>query len=125
MISHAELVESIFGYWPEFADGRIELFSFEQPGVIRLRIFYIDSQINKAATVTLQFTGVTDVDLSELCKENIVDVLSISEASPFLVTIEACYGLGGTFVCTSAEVSAVAPNHSFEADGSAAAQLQR
>ena len=46
MISHAELVESIFGYFPEFADGRIELFSFEQPGVIRLRIFYIDSQIN-------------------------------------------------------------------------------
>src|SRR6185312_2217799 len=125
MISHAELVESIFGYWPEFADGRIEFFSFEQPGIICLRIFYIDSQIDKAATVTLQFTGVTDVDLSELRKENVVDALSVSEASPFLVTIEACYGLGGTFVCTSVEVAAVVPNPSFEADGYAAAQLKR
>jgi hypothetical protein len=114
MISHAELVESIFGYWPEFSDGRIELFSFEQPGVICLRIFYVDSQIDRAATVNLQFNGVTDVDLSELCKENIVDVLSVSEASPFLVTIEACYGLGGTFMCTSAEVTAVVPNPSFK-----------
>jgi hypothetical protein len=121
MIFHAETVESIFGYWPEFSDGRIELFSFERPGIICLGISYIDSNIQKAAVVSLRFSGVTDVDLSELCSENIVDVLSISSESPTVVTIESCYGLCGTFKCTAAEVAGVAPNHSFNADGFAAA----
>jgi hypothetical protein len=121
MISHAELVESIFGYWPEFADGRIEFFSFEQPGILCLRVFYIDSTIHKAATVSLRFTGVTDVDLAGLRSENIVDALSVSSTSPAIVTIEGCYGLCGTFKCISAEVTSVVPNHSFKADGFAAA----
>jgi hypothetical protein len=121
MISHAEAVESIFGYWPEFADGRIELFSFEWPGVICLRISYIDSNIQKAAIVSLKFSGVTDVNLSELDSENIVDVLSISPSPSNLVTIESCYGLCGTFKCTAVEVTGVVPNNSFKADGSAAA----
>jgi len=121
MILHAETVESIFGYWPEFSDGRIELFSFERPGIICLRISYIDSNIQKAAIVSLRFSGVTDIDLSELRSENIVDVLSISSESPAVVTIKGCYGLYGTFKCTTAEVAGVVPNHSFKADGCAAA----
>jgi hypothetical protein len=121
MISHAETVESIFGYWPEFADGRIELFSFVWPGIICLTISYVDSNIQKAAFVSLRFSGVTDVDLSELCSENIVDVLSISSESPTVVTIEGCYGLCGTFKCDAVEVADVVPNHSFKADGFAAA----
>ena len=121
MISHAELVESIFGYWPEFSDGRIEFFSFEQSGIICLKISYIDSNIQKAAVVSLRFAGVTDIDLSELLAENIVDVLGVSSESPAIVTIEACYGLCGTFKCTSAEVTGVVPNPSFKADGCAAA----
>ncbi|OOG60528.1 hypothetical protein B0E47_02825 [Rhodanobacter sp. B05] len=121
MISHAELVESIFGYWPEFADGRIELFSFEQPGIVCLRIFYIDANIKRAATVSLRFTGVTEVDLSEFRSENVVDALSISSVSPSVVTIEGCYGLCGTFTCASVEVTGAVPNNSFKADGFAAA----
>ena len=121
MISHAELVESIFGYWPEFSDGRIELFSFEHPGIIRLRIFYIDSDIQKAATVCLRFNGVTDIDLSGVLSENVIDVLSVSSTSPAIVTIEGCYGLCGAFKCTSAEVTSAVPNNSFKADGFAAA----
>ncbi|OOG45632.1 Imm50 family immunity protein [Rhodanobacter sp. C01] len=121
MISHAELVESIFGYWPEFSDGRIEFFSFEQPGIVCLRIFYIDSNIQKAAAVSLRFTGVIDIDLSEVLSENVIDVLSVSSTSPAIVTIEGCYGLCGTFKCTSAEVTSVVPNNSFKADGYAAA----
>ncbi|OZB58541.1 MAG: hypothetical protein B7X39_18020 [Lysobacterales bacterium 14-68-21] len=121
MISHSETVESIFGYWPEFADGRIELFSFEWPGIICLRIAYIDSNTKKAAIVSLRFSGVTDIELSELHSENIVDVLSISSEPPNIVTIESCYGLCGTFKCTAAEVTGVVSNHSFKADGFAAA----
>lgn len=125
MISHAELVESFFGYWPEFSDGRIDLFSFERAGVISLKIFYGDLSIRRAAIVSLRFAGVTDIDLSELYSENVVDTLSVSPGSPATVTIEACYGLCGTFKCTSVEVTGVMPNPLFEADGSAAAQLQR
>jgi hypothetical protein len=125
MISHSKLVESIFGYWPEFADGRIQSFSYEHPGVVSLTIFYIDSQVAKAATVSLRFIGVTELDLSELCSENIVDALNISSERPCLVTIEACYGLGGTFKCISAEVTGVVPDISFEAGSIVAAQLQR
>ena len=121
MISHTELVESIFGYWPEFSDGRIEFFSFEQPCIICLRIFYIDSNIQKAATVSLRFTGVTDIELSGVLTENVIDVLSVSSASPAIVTIDSCYGLCGSFKCTSAEVTSVVPNNSFKADGFAAA----
>ena len=124
MISRAELVDSIFGYWPEFSDGRIELFSFEQPDILCLRILYIDSNLKKAAAVSLRFAGVTNINLSELRPENVVDALSIPSVFPAIVTIEACYGLCGTFKCTSAEVTGVVPN-SFEADGYAAAQLQR
>lgn len=121
MIFHAELVESIFGYWPGFADGKVQLFSFERTGVVLLSIHYIDSQLSKAATINLRFAGVTELDLSELRSENIVDVLSISSESPALVTIEGCYGLCGTFRCTSAEVTSVVPNGLFEAGGSATA----
>lgn len=125
MISHAELVESFFGYWPEFSDGRIKLFSFERAGVISLEIFYGDFSNHRAAIVSLRFAGVTDIDLSELCSENIVDVLSVSPGSPATVTIEACYGLCGTFKCTSVEVTGVMPTPSFDGDGFAAAQLKR
>ena len=115
MISHAEIVESIFGYWPDFADGKIHLFSFErtgQTGVVLLSIYYIDSQLSKAATVNLRFTGVTELDLSALSSENVVDVLSISSESAALVTIEGCSGLCGTFRCMTAEVTSVVPNQS-------------
>jgi len=107
MSLRAELVESIFGYWPEFADGRIEFFSLDHQGILCLRIFYIDADIQKVATVGLRFTGVTDVDLAELRSENIVDALIVSSASPAIVTIEGCYGLCGTFKCISAEVTSV------------------
>ncbi|WP_395117207.1 Imm50 family immunity protein [Rhodanobacter sp. FW102-FHT14D06] len=125
MISHSDLVESIFGYWPNFADGHIELFSFEHPGIIKLRISYIDAELAKAAKISLQFTGVHNIALSEMFDGNYLDVLSISGESPLLVELEACSGLQGTFACASAEVTAVAPNPSFEADGAAAAQLKR
>lgn len=120
MISHAEAVESIFGYWPEFSDGRIEFFSFERPGIICLKVSYIDSNIQKAAIVSLRFSGVTDIELSKLLSENIVDALTISPEFPSVVTIESCYGLCGTFRCTAVEVAGVTLNHSFMAGDSAA-----
>jgi hypothetical protein len=112
MISHAELVESILGYWPEFADGLVEYLSFEYPDIVCLRIFYIDADLEKKIAVSLRFTGVTELDLGELRSQNTIDALHVSEASPATVTIEACCGVCGTFKCTSAEVTSVVPNYS-------------
>lgn len=107
MIEHADKVESYFGYWPLFCDGKIKSIAFVQPGTITLVIFYIDADKQKGAEVTLTFSGVTDLELSELNSENVIDALHISEELPIQVMLEACYGLAGRFKCAAAEVSYV------------------
>lgn len=71
--------------------------------------------------VSLRFAGVTELELSEVRSNNVIDKLEISATIPYIVSIEACYGLDGTFKCTTAEVTSVVPNNSFKADGCAAA----
>ena len=107
MIKHAEEVESYFGYWPLFCDGKIKSLAYVQPGTISLAIFYVDAEKQKAAEVTLTFSGVTDVELSELRSENVIDALRIPDRLPAQVTLEACYGLAGSFNCAAVEVSSV------------------
>jgi len=107
MIAHAEQVESYFGYWPLFCDGKIKSLAFVQPGTITLVVFYVDAEQKKEAEVTLTFSGVTEVELSELRSENVIDALRISEDVPTQVTLEACYGLAGSFKCLATEVSCV------------------
>ena len=114
MISRSDAVESIFGYWPEFADAEVSLFSYESTGTIRLELSYIDAQLDKAAIVSLRFTGVSGVELTELMSRNVLDRLSVSMGTPIRVELEACYGLSGSFSCTGAEVAGVAPNNSFK-----------
>jgi hypothetical protein len=109
MIAHAEKVESHFGYWPLFCDGKINSLAYIQPGAITLVISYADAEKQKAAEVTLTFSGVTDVELSDLKSENVIDALRIPEALPDQVTLEACYGLAGSFKCAAVEVSCVLP----------------
>ena len=112
MIVRSDEVESFFGYWPEFADAKVSLFAFESSGTIRLDISYIDAELNKAAIVSLQFTGVRNVALTELMSENVIDRLAISMGTPMQVALEACFGLGGSFSCMGVEVLKVTPNNS-------------
>jgi hypothetical protein len=116
MISHAEKVESYFGYWPLFCDGKITNLAFAQPGTITLVVAYIDSERHRGAEVSLKFSGVTEVELSELRSENVIDALRIPEELPAQVTLEACYGLAGSFRCAAVEVSSVMPNPSINTD---------
>ena len=109
MITRAEEVESYFGYWPLFCDGKIKSFAYVQPGTIALAISYVDIQKQKAAEVTLTFLGVTNIELSELRSENVIDALRFPQELPALVTIEACYGLEGSFKCSAIEVSSLVP----------------
>ena len=112
MISHAELVEDFFGYWPEFADAKVVNFGWAQPGAIELALHYIDAARGKDAVVNLRFSGVSNVGLTDLMSENVVDCLSISPGPPVAVELEACYGLAGTFQCSAVEVTGLAPNNS-------------
>jgi hypothetical protein len=109
MILRADLVESIFGYWPEFADGRVTSFTFDAAGSISMVVSYIDSDLRKCARVGLRFSGVSKVDLSDLLSENVIDALHIPDLGAGIVDIQACHGLSGTFQCTGTEVSDIAP----------------
>lgn len=109
MILRADLVESFFGYWPEFADGRIASFSYERTGSISITISYIDSNLRKCARIGLRFSGVSNVDLSDLMSENVIDALRIPDAGAGVVDIEACYGLMGAFHSAGTEVTEMTP----------------
>lgn len=109
MILRADLVESIFGYWPTFADGRMISLTVEAAGSISMVISYIDSDLRRCARIGLRFSGVSNVDLSDLLSENVIDALHIPVDGAGVVDIEACYGLTGTFQCAGTEVSEVTP----------------
>ena len=104
MIAHAEQVECYFGYWPDFSDGSINRFSYEDGATIYLTIDYIDSDQNKAAQVEIRFTGTSSIELTEFRSQNIIDVLRISHDQPIKVELEASYGLNGHFHCCAVEV---------------------
>ncbi len=105
MIENADKVSSYFGYWPEFCDAKIESFSYNSSGIIELSIFYIDADLDKTAHITLQFDGVTEVSLSDLLSENVIDEISIEGSEPFTISMESCYGMGGSFKCNSIRVA--------------------
>ena len=110
MISQSHLVESHFGYWPDFADAKIVEFSWAKSGSLCLALHYIDAEQPKNATVWLQFSGVSELDLSELRSENVLDSLRLTCGEPMLVELEPCYGLGGSFRCSAVKVTKVASN---------------
>jgi len=112
MISRSELVEGFFGYWPQFADAKVVHFSWARSGEIDLALHYIDASEAKDAVVSFRFSGVRNVELTELKSENVVDCLSISRGALVGVELEACYGLGGSFECLAVEVTGLAPNNS-------------
>lgn len=89
--------------------------------MLSLSILCIDAGLKKSALISLRFAGVTELELFEVRSTNVIDTLAISATSPYVVSIEACYGMEGTFKCTTVEVTSVVPNSSFKADGCAAA----
>jgi hypothetical protein len=107
MIAQAEKVESYFGCWPDFSDGKITCFSYEDGTTISLAIDYIDRDKDKAAQVEIRFNGVSNIELTDVKSQNIIDVLRISHDQPIKVELEACYGLDGSFNCCTVEVTSM------------------
>nr|WP_295074813.1 Imm50 family immunity protein [uncultured Roseateles sp.] len=113
MIGNADQLVSYFGYWPEFCDAKIVLISFEPQSSIVMRIAYIDVDRGCAATIELKFSGVSEIALTDLLSENVIDSLRLSQGSPVRVILDACYGLQGSFTCQAVEVSSLQPDHSY------------
>ncbi|SEM12936.1 Immunity protein 50 [Pseudoxanthomonas sp. GM95] len=103
-------VESIFGYWPEFADGRILALSWQHADQLLLTIDYIDAEQRKRARISLLFSGISNLNLTGLMSENVLDSLEISGEGPVTVHLEACVGLCGSFNCARVEVIEVTQN---------------
>ena len=104
MIRNQNAVIEIFGYWPQFCDARFTHFSYDSSNEIRVTILYIDAEQSKEANIEIVFSGVDEVQLQDLLTYNYIDEVSISNSSPHEVTIEACYGLNGSFKCSAVEV---------------------
>lgn len=107
MIANSSGVIAHFGYWPLFCDAKVEGFSFSRPGTLKLSVRYIDADQSKKATIDLLFSGITNMELNELRAENVVDEIIIREGEEIEVSIEAAYGLCGSFSCTEGEVAHV------------------
>jgi hypothetical protein len=98
-------VIAYFGYWPDFADASIKRFSYNDDRTLSMAIFYIDADLGLAANVTLEFSDVSDLALTEIQTTNYIDALTVIPGPPITVEIAACSGLGGSFRCSSARVA--------------------
>ncbi|WP_193744978.1 Imm50 family immunity protein [Marinimicrobium sp. LS-A18] len=106
MTEYQEEILAYFGYWPVFCDGQVV--SFERNADdIALKINYIDTDKALGALVKMTFHGVSDVDLSEHLPGSVVDTLKILSGNLHRVSIEPCYGLGGSFKCKKIRASIV------------------
>ena len=100
MSEYQQEVVSYFGYWPAFCDAPIKAFHEERDAIV-LVLEYIDSNKNIKGTVSISFGGVRENNLSEYERGSVIDTLKILEGNQFWVSIEPCYGIGGSFKCTS------------------------
>ena len=109
-ISNIELVETYFGYWPEFSDAKINCLKIHfQTQILTLSLHYIDSDKNKEADIIFAFYGVNKIELNELLEQNILDQLLIENTTDgnFLISIKACYGVVGSLNCNKIEVDII------------------
>lgn len=104
-------------YWPDFCDGKILSFSYEAPDLLQLGISYVDADKARGAQIQLKFVGVSDVNVSELRSQNVIDALRLTEGNPNRAVIDAAYGLAGDFNFQTAEVISLLPNNSLKSDG--------
>ncbi len=98
MTEYQAEVAGFFGYWPAFCDGHIVSYE-NSDNSIKLKIDYMDSDKLLRALIEISFQGTSDVRLSDYIPESVVDTLSILSGSQHWVTLEPCYGLGGSFKC--------------------------
>jgi len=97
----ADVVQQWFGYWPEFHDAEvISLYLYlarEGESVLRVYPYWP----RKPATVEFILEEVTDVELADFNRQNVINSLHIETAvdqnkeAVFRLNLSPCYGLAG------------------------------
>jgi hypothetical protein len=125
-VLHAERLLEAFGYWHSFHDAEVHravldrgsvgerpsitllVNVYDSSGALDERGYY-DVRVN--VMVTLRFTDVDDMELSDLGVQNVIDELRLEPQAAGRIAVELgpCFGLNGVFSCGAIEVLAVAP----------------
>ncbi len=125
-IGNAELVTSIFGQWPTFHDAEVLRFSLNRKGasgaeiVAAVHVFEMTSAVDQQGyyvlkdhtLVTMRFSGVSELKLSDFNEQNVLFELHISHeesGSLFHVNFENSYDLDANFHCKKVEVISAEP----------------
>lgn len=115
-----------FGYWPSFHDAEVHRATLdrgargEHPSVtLAINVYdssgtidergHYDVRVN--VMVSLLFTNVEDLELSDLGAQNVIGGLRM-ESQPggrIAIELEPCFGLNGVFSCGAVEVLDVMP----------------
>jgi len=103
---YQEEIIAHFGYWPVFSDASVLSFKSNSDKVI-LFVKYIDSNKSLQAKIKLSFSGVSDNKLGGFVPNSVIDSLKILTSSKHWVAIEPCFGIGGSFKCTSIEATII------------------
>ena len=106
MNEYQQEVIEYFGYWPVFCDAHI-LSCSEVENNLLLKVDYIDSENSLHAKVLITFKNIFEVKLEKYENNSVIDTLSILSGNNHWVTIEPCFGFGGTFKCRSIEAKIV------------------
>jgi hypothetical protein len=106
MNEYQQEVIEYFGYWPAFCDAHI-LSCSECEKHLTLRIDYIDSGASLRAEVEIIFHSLFDVKVEKFENNSVIHTLTILSGNNHWVTIEPCFGFGGTFKCLSIQAKVV------------------
>lgn len=125
-VVNANRLLDVFGYWPSFHDAEVHRVVLdrgardEQPSVTLLvNVYdssgalddrgYYNERVN--VMVTLRFTDVEDLALSDLGVQNVISELRLESQPGARIAVELgpCFGLNGVFSCGAVEVLDVVP----------------
>ncbi len=132
LIQNAEMVTSIFGYWPSFHDAEVVDLTLQRlvvgdalPAMIAtIHVFEMTGEVsssghfvcNKHSLVTLRFHDIDGLRIEYFNHQNALSCLSIvdisdcnAEKTNLEVAFEGAYGMDCDFTCRAIEVLSVVP----------------
>lgn len=106
MNEYKQKIIEYFGYWPAFCDGHI-LSCNKDENNLTLNIDYIDSGKSLRAEVEITFHSIFDVNIEKFINNSVIHSLTILSGNNHWVTIDPCFGFGGSFKCRGIETKLV------------------
>lgn len=125
-VVNSEALISAFGFWPSFHDAEVHSAILDrgdalEPPSITLVVyaFSCDREVDEngffriatSVLVTLKCLDVRESELVDLGHQNVVASMGFKPTTEGLVrvTLEPCYGLSGSIVCSQVRIESVVP----------------